>query len=150
MTTKINNKGVGTHAELLEAFYYDVVVCQLRNNISRNNRTPKGGIAGFFSKSTGYWTIGYRGKTWKAHRLIFFYHHGFMPENQVDHIDGNRVNNHPENLREVSASCNSRNCKVFSTNQSGVTGVSWFTSRNKWQVKLQIGVITNIWAFTQT
>jgi len=59
-----------------------------------------------------------------THRLIFFYHNGYFPEGQVDHIDRNKKNNRIENLREVSRQCNLRNTGNSKANTSGVKGVS--------------------------
>jgi len=41
------------------------------------------------------------GKPQALHRMIFLYHHGYLPK-VTDHIDGNRLNNRIENLRDVS------------------------------------------------
>ncbi|ARW59013.1 HNH endonuclease [Pectobacterium phage vB_PatP_CB5] len=41
------------------------------------------------------------GKTLKAHRVVFFLTHGYWPD-QVDHINGVRDDNTPDNLRDVS------------------------------------------------
>ena len=42
-----------------------------------------------------------------SHRLIYTWFYGFIPEGyEIDHIDGNRDNNHPSNLRAVTHSEN--------------------------------------------
>lgn len=48
------------------------------------------------------------GRMYRAHRLVFMYHHGYMP-NIVDHIDCDKTNNRIENLREASKSENGMN-----------------------------------------
>lgn len=59
-----------------------------------------------------------------AHRIIWVMHNGPIPLNmQIDHIDGDGVNNRLQNLRIVSAAENKRNMRKMSTNTSGVTGV---------------------------
>jgi hypothetical protein len=61
--------------------------------------------------------------------LVFLYHHGYMP-NQVDHIDGDRMNNRIENLREATSTQNNQNRKA--TSSSGVKGVVWHKQSKKW------------------
>lgn len=61
-----------------------------------------GDIAGAtHSGRTGYYQIQVRGKKYMTHRVVFFLVHNYWPEN-VDHIDGNRLNNNISNLRGVS------------------------------------------------
>lgn len=67
------------------------------------------------------------------HRLIM----GF-PSNQVDHINRNKLDNRNENLREVTNSQNQVNQGIMKNNTSGITGVTWDKSRNKWKVSLNI------------
>jgi hypothetical protein len=42
------------------------------------------------------------------HRAIFLYHHGYLPE-QVDHKNGNRMDNRIENLRAATLKQNRQN-----------------------------------------
>jgi len=80
-------------------------------------------------------------KFYTAHRLAFLYMEGYFPENDIDHIDRNPSNNKWENLREVSRSCNARNCKPRSNNTSGVTGVNYYNKRrpNKpWMARIKV------------
>ena len=96
-----------------------------------------GDIAGCFDN--GYLRTRICGKPYLNHRLVYLYFHGYFPENFVDHIDRNTLNNKIDNLREVSNSCSSRNTKnVYTNNTSGVKGVSWKSGEQKWLV--QIGI----------
>ena len=45
---------------------------------------------------TGYIQVKVGKKNYRAHRIIFAMHHGYMPKN-VDHIDGNKLNNKNNN-----------------------------------------------------
>jgi len=94
-----------------------------------------GQVAGCFHKGTGYIHVKIKDKAYKAHRLVFLYHHGYMPE-CVDHIDGDKTNNKIENLRAATKEENCRNQKVRSTNKSGYKGVKWVEHCKKWQVEV--------------
>jgi len=82
---------------------------------------------------SGYWMIGVRGRRYLAHRLAWLFSYGRWPEATVDHINGDRRDNRPSNLREASASQNTMNGKRRSTNTSGFKGVSWRPDQKKWR-----------------
>lgn len=52
---------------------------------------------------------------------------------QVDHINGDTLDNRRENLRFASASQNALNKSVRSDNTSGYKGVSYWTTGGKWK-----------------
>lgn len=56
----------------------------------------------------------------------------------VDHKDGNGLNNTRANLRLATRTQNCQNQRVGRRNTSGVKGVSWDQSKNKWQVGIGI------------
>lgn len=62
------------------------------------------------------------GKNWMLHRVIFISYHKFIPK-IVDHIDGDHLNCHIDNLRGVSHRENSLNRKTPSNNSTGIIGV---------------------------
>ena len=93
-----------------------------------------GSIAGTLHHS-GYVQISIKGKKYSVHRLVFLYHHGYLPK-EVDHIDGNRANNNIENLRAASVEENRHNSKLSKSNTSGIKGVSWNKASKKWVVRL--------------
>ena len=100
------------------------------------NKVKAGSEAGT-KKSDGRIVISIDYKMYKAHRLIFLYHHGYLP-NLIDHIDGNNLNNRIENLREANKSQNALNSKLSKSNKSGVKGVFWHKRDKKWCVKFQV------------
>ena len=106
---------------------------QLIRKIGRKGEI--GAVAGCIHKGTGYVHIKIKAKPFKAHRLVFLYHNGYLPE-LIDHIDGNKLNNRIENLREASKQENCQNQKVRLTNSSGVKGVSWHKANKKWVVSV--------------
>jgi hypothetical protein len=97
----------------------------------------EGSMAGTPNKD-GYLHVGVDGKHYKAHRLIFLYHFGYLPEHEVDHIDRDRSNNKIENLREVSRTCNMRNSTQRSRTSSGVKGLAWHKPTQKWLARIMV------------
>ena len=84
---------------------------------------------------TGYVQVKVNRKNYRAHRIIFAMHHGYMPD-CIDHIDGNRTNNRIENLRESTNQQNQYNTGLCKHNKSGIKNV--FFSRNKWKVYMRV------------
>ena len=56
----------------------------------------------------------------------------------VDHIDGDKKNNHYENLRWATHSENSRNQKTRTNKSSIYKGVYLHKSRNKWMARIDV------------
>ena len=89
------------------------------------------------SSKGNYSQIGVDGKKMSAHRAIFLYHHGYLPE-FIDHIDGNKNNNAIENLREATRSENGMNQKSHKNSKSNIKNVHWKESIKAWVVKLNV------------
>jgi len=107
--------------------------------VSPNKKIRIGLIAGYLGKY-GYVNVGFNRSSYRAHRIIFLMHYGYLPK-YLDHINGNRSDNRIENLRKCNASENSRNAKLFKTNTSGVKGL-WFDKlNNKWKVELRLNSV---------
>jgi hypothetical protein len=72
-----------------------------------------------------YWRVKVGKTSLVAHRVIWEMHHGEITENmQIDHIDGDYLNNRLENLRMVTVSVNCRNRSIRKDNTTGVQGIS--------------------------
>lgn len=102
-----------------------------------SNRVKQGSTAGSIN-SLGYFKIGVDYKTYLLHRLAFLWMEGFFPENGLDHIDRDRLNNKWTNLREASQQCNIRNCNIFKSNTSGIIGVGWHKQTRKWRASIMV------------
>ena len=126
-----------TQELLKELFDYDN-----GNLIWKKKTLPKsnvkiGSISGTMG-THGYIQTGLFGKLYLNHRLVWIYHYGYWPTDQLDHINRIRTDNRIENLRECSNSENNQNKSMRSDNKSGVSGVSWYKKGNKWQSQLKI------------
>ena len=85
------------------------------------------------AKTSGYYTVTVKSKTYRIHRIIMVLLGHDVDGKIVDHIDRNRSNNNPMNLRVVTNVENARNCKMFKSNKTGVNGVSFNeVSRGVW------------------
>lgn len=90
-----------------------------------------GDEAGYLNKRLGYLYVYINNKNYRVHRIIFMMHHGYVP-NLIDHIDGDKLNNKIENLRQATKSENYYNSKIRKDNSSGVNGVCFDKVRKKW------------------
>ena len=70
-----------------------------------------GQVAGCLHKSTGYWVLKINGVDYRAHRVIWVMFYGVWPLGEVDHEDGDKINNKIKNLRPATHLQNTANKK---------------------------------------
>ncbi len=58
---------------------------------------------------------------------------GKIDNKEIDHRNGNGLNNQRHNLRHCTHAENCRNQDIYSSNTSGYKGVSWDSRTNKWK-----------------
>lgn len=85
-----------------------------------------------------YIIVGVNRELYMAHRLAFLLHEGRWPCGDVDHKDGDGLNNRWTNLREVSRTLNMQNACKRSDNTSGFVGVYWHGQINKWYAQITV------------
>jgi hypothetical protein len=116
----------------------------LRWLVSRG-KARKGSLAGYKCQDSKQkhrfdWTVGINGKMFKVARIIYFMEHGSIaPEMDIDHVNGNPLDNRVENMRLATRSQNNRNHRMKSANKSGVRGVCWHAERKKWRAQIRHG-----------
>jgi hypothetical protein len=79
--------------------------------VRRVNRSSfKAGTMPGHRGADGYWFMKINDKTYSLHRIVWAIANGQDPgEMQIDHIDGDRCNNRPDNLRLATPSQNAAN-----------------------------------------
>lgn len=79
-----------------------------------------------------------KSRCFRIHRLLA---EAFIPNpnnlKEVDHIDRDRKNYNINNLRWCSHSQNNQNKNRQSNNKSGIIGVSWDKTNNKWTARIK-------------
>lgn len=85
------------------------------------------------SPTRRYRSIRVAGEEHSAHRLAWLLTYGRWPEGDTDHINCDKSDNRIANLREATRSENSANRPPPAHNKSGVKGVHFERSRQKWK-----------------
>lgn len=124
-----------------EIFRYDpsnksCLVWNIEKGTGKNKVFP-GKPAGALD-SRGRWVVGYFGKVYLVHVVIWTMFNDLKDGLVIDHINGDHSDNRIENLRETSQSINSRNRRKSSRNTSGVTGVSYHSRDRCWSVSYTV------------
>jgi hypothetical protein len=139
-----------TQARLKELLHYDpdngVFTCVVsRGGIKAGSRS------GTTVKVTGgksYRFMSIDNTRYYGHRLAWLYANGCMPSGEVDHINGNGIDNRLSNLRQVTSAENKKNSRNQKNNTSGVRGVSWHKRYNAWEARIKSdGIMTYLGRF---
>jgi hypothetical protein len=93
---------------------------------SVGQRIKVGNEAGSKSKTTGYRVVGYGGKSYAAHRVVWLMHTGKWPDGQIDHMNHDRCDNKIQNLRVTTPSENRKN--------SAQLGITYRAKKGKYEV----------------
>jgi hypothetical protein len=134
-----------TAERLRELMDYDpetgVFVWRQRQESSRHDKIWNTRYAGTMAgghQGEGYRRISIDGRYYLAHRLAWLYVYGQWPSDQIDHINGDRVDNRIANLREATSSQNIQNRGKAPHNTSGRKGVAWHKGAGKWRAEIMV------------
>jgi len=84
----------------------------------------------------GYRRVKLLGRHYLAHRIIWKMRTGEEPPNTLDHVNGRRADNRPEQLRPATFAEQNLNKGLYRNNTSGYRGVSFHARNGKWQAKV--------------
>jgi hypothetical protein len=114
--------------------------------VTRGGLAVKGVQAGTI-RGRGYFSIRVLGRCYYAHRLAWLFIYGNFPK-EVDHVNGNRLDNRITNLRVATRSQNSANQILRGMNSSGFKGVVWDKKRSLFSARIKVqGVMLNLGRF---
>ena len=137
-----------TQKQLKELLFYNPDTGYFSWLEDRPKGGHKAGVDIITENNRGYIYLNINRKKLEVHRLAWLYVYGELPVCQIDHIDGNPINNRIDNLRAVTRSENQKNRCLQKNNTSGILGVCWNKANSKWQVscgKKYIGCFVEIW-----
>ena len=120
-------------------------LCNSKRSMTRFNSVYAGKEAGSTLNAHPHRVNGYykrqlaiKGNQFLAHRVAWALHHKQWPSDQIDHINGNAMDNRIKNLRVVSSIENNRNQCKQNVNISGFNGVDRLKEIQKWRAFINV------------
>ena len=125
--------------EIKDYLSYDPITGEFTWIKSRGGRFARAGTTAGSQTNLGYIVLCFKQQRWLAHRLAWWWVYGVQPPSELDHINGNGLDNRIANLREVNRSENMQNVRgAHKDNVSGYMGVSRSASASGYRAHIQI------------
>jgi len=112
---------------------YDPVAGAIAWKTRPSKKIRQGDVAGYVNYQK-YCAVKINGKTYPTHRIIWAFEHGIWPKASLQHIDGNKLNNHISNLKEFVKIQHQK-----PTDRTGrLPGTTFHKKTGKWQAAITI------------
>ena len=122
-----------------ELFKYEPETGMLIRKVTTSNNRFHAGTTAGCSSPDGYLRVRADKVLYMVHRVCYLLAYGSLPDDmQVDHINHVRDDNRLVNLRFVTQGENLKNQSVSSKSTTGVTGVYFSKSRNKFIAQIKV------------
>ena len=123
---------------------------QLEVNNKYHRSSEVGSVYKGWVNQNVYRYITAKGVKVKEHHIVWYLHTGAWPNQPLDHIDGDGLNNHPDNLR---LSTNKQNSMAYKRVSEGASskwrGVCWHKANCKWLSRIKAdGKVKHLGYFT--
>ena len=126
-------------AELIRSLYvYDSDTGNLIWRMSPfRSKRKAGDIAGSYKKN-GRWEVKVGGRGVLRSRIVWLYHHGSLPNAEIDHINRDASDDRIENLREATRSQQLVNRRLMGHNSCGFHSIYLNKKTGLWAVRISI------------
>jgi hypothetical protein len=126
-------------SRLSDLLAYDAETGRITWRVRKGSRAPIGSEAGCVdaNRRVSYRTILIDYKKHAGHRVAWALAYGVWPDGEIDHINGDGLDNRLCNLRVSDRQQNRCNSRVPVTNTSGYKGVSWCKSKKQWHAGIK-------------
>lgn len=109
------------------------VNCVHKKRGSRYLNKPAGTVS-----PRGYIQVRRGGQKFMAHRIIWALHYGVWPESGIDHINGDRLDNRIENMRDETQFANCKNAAKYPRREPCIATGVVRRSNGKWTSHAQV------------
>ena len=137
-TSHRKQKTLVSHSRLTKLLGYDPESGTFVWKTKRRGQRAPGTEAGYVDKARGYRVIRVDTVAYQAHHLAWFYVNKKDSDLEIDHKDGNGLNNAIENLREATCQQNTFNTRSKTKQTHGFKGILYCAATKRWRARIHV------------